>query len=163
MKKNVIKLSTLLLMCGLGLTGLDAQEAIPATGGNATGSGGSVSYSLGQIAYTTSSGLGGSVARGVQQPYVISVVDGVDEPDGISLNYLIFPNPTTDFVQLKVENFQSEILSYRLYDLNGKLLENKKINESETRINMRTLANSTYFLKIIERNIEIITYKIIKN
>jgi hypothetical protein len=42
-----------------------AQNAIPASGGNATGSGGSVSYTFGQVVYTTKSGTGGSVAQGV--------------------------------------------------------------------------------------------------
>ena len=49
-----------------------AQQAINASGANATGSGGSVSYSVGQVLYTTNSGSNGSSAQGVQQPYEIS-------------------------------------------------------------------------------------------
>ena len=45
----------------------NAQDAIPATGGDATGSGGSASYTVGQIGYTTNTGTNGSVAEGVQQ------------------------------------------------------------------------------------------------
>jgi hypothetical protein len=41
----------------------------PQAGGEATGSGGSVSYSVGQVVYTTNTGINGSVAQGVQQPY----------------------------------------------------------------------------------------------
>lgn len=46
MKHKTFIISTIFLL-GIGLTGLQAQEAIPATGGNASGSGGSVSYSVG--------------------------------------------------------------------------------------------------------------------
>jgi len=48
MRHKRLKLSAVLLL-GLGLTGLQAQESVNATGGNASGSGGSVSYSVGQV------------------------------------------------------------------------------------------------------------------
>ena len=48
MKYKKLKLSTVLLL-SLGLTGLQAQEAILASGGDASGSGGSASYSAGQV------------------------------------------------------------------------------------------------------------------
>ncbi|MCK9290408.1 MAG: hypothetical protein WCR58_02960 [Bacteroidales bacterium] len=43
-------------MLGLGLTGLQAQESGNAMGGNACGSGGSASYSVGQVVNITSTG-----------------------------------------------------------------------------------------------------------
>ena len=52
MKNTKMKLITMLLL-SLGFTGLNAQEAIPATGGEASGSGGTVSYTVGQVAYIT--------------------------------------------------------------------------------------------------------------
>jgi hypothetical protein len=57
-----------LLLLGFVLTA-QAQQATTAAGGNATGSGGSVAYSVGQIVYTTHTGTTGSVAQGVQQTY----------------------------------------------------------------------------------------------
>ena len=81
------KLLTAVMLLGLGgLTSLQAQEAIPATGGEASGSGGSASYTVGQVVYTTNVGTNGnSVAEGVQQPYEISVVTGIPEAKDISL------------------------------------------------------------------------------
>ena len=75
MKRKKVKLSVLFL--GLGLTA-QAQQATTATGGNASGSGGTVAYSVGQIFYTTNTGTTGSEAQGVQQPYEISIVLGID-------------------------------------------------------------------------------------
>ncbi|WP_159476557.1 T9SS type A sorting domain-containing protein [Dyadobacter sp. 3J3] len=46
-----------------------AQQANVSSGGNATGSGGSVSYSLGQIFYTSVAVSNGKVSQGVQQPF----------------------------------------------------------------------------------------------
>jgi len=147
----------------LGLTRLQEQEAKIATGGNASGSGGSVSYSIGQMVYTTITGTNGSVAQGVQQPFEISVVTGLDEVEGISLRCSVYPNPTTDYLVLKVENFDKENLSYQLIDINGKPIENKNITGNETNIIMSDLVPATYFLKVTLNNKEVKTFKIVKN
>ncbi len=61
-------LLTLFILC-YPVYSISAQEVISASGGNATGSGGSVSYSVGQLFFMTHTGADGSVAEGVQQPY----------------------------------------------------------------------------------------------
>ena len=78
MRYRKLKLSAALLL-GFGLTGLQAQTSVNAIGGDATGSGGSVSYSVGQVVYTTNKGTNGSVVEGVQQPYEILVVTAIKE------------------------------------------------------------------------------------
>lgn len=50
---------------------LYGQQAVLGGGGEATGSGGTVSYSIGQIAYT-SKGAGGTVSEGVQQAFEVT-------------------------------------------------------------------------------------------
>jgi len=59
MRHKRLKLNTVLLL-GIGLTGLQAQTSVNATGGNASGGGGSASYSVGQVVYTTNTGTSGS-------------------------------------------------------------------------------------------------------
>ena len=163
MRKKQLKLSAL-LMLGLGLTGLQAQESINATGRNASGSGGSASYSVGQLAYTTNTGTNGSVSEGVQQPFEISVVTGIEEAKDIFLNVSAYPNPTTDYLELKVENLQLSELSYKLYDISGKVYQNKEIGNSITKIEMQNLPQGIYFIKVIDtKNKEFKTFKIIKN
>jgi hypothetical protein len=162
MRHKKLKLSAILLL-GLGLTGLQAQEIVNATGGNASGSGGSASYSVGQVVYTTNTSTSGSVAQGVQQPYEISVVTAIEEAKGINLSVSAYPNPTTDYLQLKVESEKLNDLSYQLYDMNGKILQSEKLNGTETQINMSNLVPATYFVKVIQGNKEVKTFKIIKN
>jgi hypothetical protein len=159
------KLSTLFLL-GIGIAGLYAQEAIPASGGNTSGSGGSVSYTVGEIVYTTNNGTNGSVAQGVQQPYEISIVTGLEPATGITLQLSAYPNPTIDELNLKIDssaslNFQS--LSCQLLDANGKSLEYFKIADVITLIKMSGLPMATYYLKISDNNTTIKTFKIIKN
>ena len=163
MRLKRLKLSAILLL-GLGLTGLQAQTSVNATGGDATGSGGSASYSVGQIAYTTNTGTNGSVSEGVQQPFEISVVTGIEEAKDIFLNFSAYPNPTTDYLELKVENLQLSELSYKLYDISGKVYQNKEIGNSITKIEMQNLPQGIYFIKVIDtKNKEFKTFKIIKN
>lgn len=46
-----------------------AQRGNVSSGGNATGSGGSVSYSVGQVFFSSNSGASGSINQGVQQSF----------------------------------------------------------------------------------------------
>jgi len=156
------KLSTVLLL-GLGIAGLQAQTAVTSTGGIASGSGGSVSYTTGQVVYTTNTGANGSVAQGAQQPYEISVPTGLEEAKDINLVFLAYPNPTSDFLTLKVGNYDYQNLSFMLYDMRGNLLENKKVTGTQTDISMGNLIPGTYFLRILDNQKEIKTFKIIKN
>ena len=162
MRHKKLKFSAILLL-GLGLTGLQAQESINVTGSNALGSGGSASYSVGQVVYTTNTGTNGSVAQGVQQAFEISVVTGLEEAKGINLSVTAYPNPTNDFLTLSIGEFDISNLSYQLYDMNGKLLQKEKITGNQTSIVMSNLLPSTYFVKVIQGNKEVKTFKIIKN
>ena len=110
MRHKRLILSTV-LMLGLGLTGLQAQESVNATGSNASGSGGSASYSVGQVVYTTNTGTNGSMAQGVQQPYEILVATGLEEAKSINLTVSAYPNPTTDYLTLEVKDFELSNLS----------------------------------------------------
>ena len=164
MNKKKVKLCVLLLS-GLGLAGLQAQVAVPAAGGNASGSGGTGSYTVGQVVYGSSTGTNGSVAQGVQQAYVITVFTGVDNA-GIELSYKVYPNPTTDNLNLKLINFEKSTYSYQLFDVSGKMLESKTIVAEETSISMQALTGGNYLLKIVETKPgaakELKSFKIIK-
>jgi hypothetical protein len=162
MRHKRLKLSAVLLL-GLGLTGLQAQESVNATGSNASGSGGSVSYSVGQVVYTTNTGTSGSVAQGVQQPYEISVVTAIEEAKGINLSVSAYPNPTTDYLTLEVKDFELSNLHFQLYDMSGKLLQSEKITGNQTSIIMSNLVPAVYFVKVTQGNKEVKTFKIIKN
>ena len=155
-KKTIFSVAFLLL----GLGGLHAQESPTATGGEATGVGGTVSYSLGQVVYTTNTGSNGSVEQGVQQPYEISATVGINE-SSISLEMSVYPNPTTNYLTLKVEITKN--LSYQLFDMQGKVIVSKKIIDNTTTVVMENLPTATYLLKVTDSNKTVKTFKIIKN
>jgi hypothetical protein len=163
MRTNKIKFITVLLFC-FALTVLQAQQTVTTAGGNASGTGGSATYTIGQMAYITNSSNGvGSEWQGVQQAYEISVTTEINNTKSISLQYSAFPNPTTNIVRLKTEEINTDKLSYQLYDTNGKLIEDKILNNKETNVDMGQLEPATYILKVI-RNLTVVkSFIIIKN
>jgi len=152
----------LLILLGLGFLEAHAQEVILTSGGNTSGSDGSVSYSIGQIVYMSHTGTNGSILQGVQLPYEISTVTGLEETN-VSLKCTVYPNPASNYVVLKIRNYEANKLSFQLYDLNGRLLENKKIKNNETTIPLEKLLPSVYFLKVSDNSNIIKTFKIVKN
>ena len=147
-----------------GLIGLQAQEAISSAGGNTpVGGQGSVSYSVGQVIYTTSTGTTGSMLQGVQQPYEISVINGIEEARDINLLVSAYPNPTIDHLILRVDNLEITNLTFQLYDISEKVLDSGRLSENENSIDMSRFMPAMYFLKVTENNKEIKTFRIIKN
>ena len=137
---------------------LSAQENTVASGGKATGSGGTVSYSVGQVVYTTNTGTNGSVSQGVQQPYAVSTTVGINETS-IQLN--AYPNPTTNNLTLTTDD--SESLSYQLFNIQGAEISSKTLNSKTSNISLEGHPPATYFLKVIKNNEVIKAFKIIKN
>jgi hypothetical protein len=165
LKKNMkkSKKTVALLLLGFAFTAAQAQQASTASGGDALGSGGSAAYSVGQIVYTANTANTGSVAQGVQQAFEISIVTGIKNETKTSMLLAVFPNPTTNFLNLQIADLKTEQLTYQLTDALGKLIIENKIFESSTQINMNAQVEAIYFLNIIKNNQTVKTFKIIKN
>ncbi len=147
----------------VGLQGIKAQNELLTTGGDISGSGGSVAFSIGQTVYTNYEGVGGRTSLGVQQPYVI--VTGINEPDKFfSAN--IYPNPANSSIQLKLEKntpvANLDNLAYSLYDINGRLVISNEIVSEITSIPIGNLSNALYLLRVTRDNAEILSFKIFK-
>lgn len=140
-----------------------AQETVPVSGGSVTGTGGSGYYSVGQMVFSDIVGKNGNVLQGIQQPYEIIIEKHVDPSFQISLNCSVYPNPTADFVILKIDNDKYNQLSYEVIDINGKVLAQNNIESRETKIDFKEYILASYLLKVKHFNKEVVTYKIVKN
>ena len=154
---------TLIVLCLLVTFTYAQTDWVPA-GGTANGSNGSVTYTVGQIAVQTAGDGDKSVLEGLQQPYEIQTI-GVNEYPGITLQAVVFPNPTQHFVQLKISNYEMPEygLIAQLYDANGRLLQNITITELETRLDLSNYAAAAYQLRVMDGKRLLKTFKIIKN
>ena len=138
-----------------------AQQTVPASGGDAIGSGGSSSYTVGQVVYTINSGATGSVAQGIQQPYEISTLVGLEVTE-INLELTAYPNPTNNVLHLSIGNYKNEKLSYQLYDIQGRKLAGESIKDNPTSIVLQDFSGSSYLLNVLDKNQLIKTFRIIK-
>ena len=139
---------------------LNAQNGTVASGGNASGTGGTVTYSIGLINYTIASGTGGTSTLGIQQPFEIFVT-GIVGPEG-NLSAEVYPNPADRFVVLRLNNSTNQNLSYALFDMQGRIIGLEEVNTQQVIIPVTGLAGGAYLIKVMNSN-EVKTFKIIKN
>lgn len=139
-----------------------AQEAVLAAGGDGTGSGGSAAFSVGQIISVTSTGTSGESIHGVQIPYEIYIVDGLDQFKGLELLLSTYPNPVADLLILKVESLEWNDMNFQMYNSDGRILFSDMLLGTETTIDMSHLAPGMYYLKVNKEKDAVKTFKIIK-
>lgn len=161
MKKQLFLLTALFM--GITMLGT-AQSAIVPVGGDAQSSAGSVSYTVGQIAVQTVANSNGiSVAEGVQQPYEIQAV-GVDNYPQIVLDAVVYPNPTENIAQLKLNGFElpAEGLRATIFDGNGKMLQSFSVTDDLTSFQIGQYATGTYYLEVKDGKRVLKTFKIVR-
>ncbi len=142
----------------------DIMGTIITSGNSASGSSGTVTYSIGQIFYTYIGESVYNVAQGIQHEQKVESLIPKEELIDVKTEISIYPNPTTDFVNINMTGFEIEIgqPSFQLYDLHGRLLQQKTINESETQISLNNLSSALYILQVSVNNEVFKTFKIIK-
>lgn len=159
MKQLKTVMSVLFFLAGFG--SLFAQEVVSSSGGSASGMGGTVSYTIGQVSFMSYSGTNGSAWQGVQHGYEIKT--GIEE-SLIQIELTAYPNPTSDFLYLRIKNYENRQMVFNLFDMQGKLLLKENIFENLSIINMGDYLPSTYILTIqdIKSNKKLKTVQIIK-
>lgn len=164
MKKKTIQILCVILFLSLNWGAAIAQNATVSAGGTATGSGGTLTYTIGQIADQKVEGNGRYVIEGVQQPFEIQVV-GINNYPNIALEAILYPNPTSSKVVLRIRNYDipSQGLTAQLYDFNGKMVKAFVVKDLDTEIDFSGYAAATYQLRIMDDKTLLKTFKVVKN
>lgn len=161
MLKNKSKPFVIMLVGLLWASLVLAQESANSAGGNASGGGGSVAFSVGQVVYTTNTGNSGSIAQGVQHAYEFFTF-GFSETE-LSISLKVFPNPVAEYLILEISDYTNEELLYQLFDMQGNELSKEQIVKQQTLINMNGLPTATYFMNVVnQENKKVQCFKIIK-
>lgn len=153
--------NALLIIAILSSTVLMAQSGIVPAGGDAIGSSGSLSYSVGQVDYLVTDASAGKSNQGLQVPWEITVESGV-ENISIELVAKVHPNPVSDVLQLSIGDLLSEDMKYWIYDIQGKLIMESSLYEEKTGIDFSHLAASTYILHITSGQKIVKSFRIVK-
>ncbi len=169
MLNNYFKTTRSVLIClatlGLSSAYCNAQSNVITSGANGNGAAGSVSFTIGQLDYINANSTAGDINQGVQQPFEIYKVTGLDDMQLAGLDIQISPNPSFGAMTLLINgaSFEQKKLSYAIQSINGDRLAYQSITNRQTPIKLEHLAAATYFLTIYAEQVKIATYKIVKN
>jgi hypothetical protein len=136
-----------------------AQSNTVSAGGDAEGSNGSISYSIGQVFYVTDEGENGSVNQGVQQPYDAEIIIGIERKD---IRAVIYPNPTFGQIQLQFDSDSYANCRAELIDAAGKLIQSYNQLSSNNLFSLEFASNGIYALSIYQNDALIKSFRIIK-
>ena len=135
------------------------QSNTVSSGGNASSSSGSVSYSIGQVVYTSAEGDNGSINQGVQQPYTVDVITGIEHPE---IDLSVFPNPTQGQITLNIAIDRTESYSCSLFDATGRLVfAQDKLNPA-TIISLEAFAVGTYTLSVSKEKEVVKSFRVVR-
>ena len=154
-KKSLIP-SVLFMTCAFISFG---QNALSAAGGHFKTSGGSTSFTVGQVAYVLKKGTGSYLNEGVQQVYTKKTTP-IEE-----LVYLkevqLYPNPTQENFNLIISNKEDIQVRYTIMDYLGKEIRNGNILSEKSEISLRDLPSGNYFISLKSKK-EIRIFKMVK-
>lgn len=159
---NIFKSVIFLFVFIINMNQIEAQETLLASGNSTTDTGGSVSYSIGQIIQQNATSSNGSSIQGIQFYFDASTLTVIDVESNVEIS--TYPNPTSSILNIHIDGFKPKSLSYKLFNISGKLITSGTVTDKITKINVNHLQTATYLLKVNNTmNHTTKTYKIIKN
>lgn len=134
----------------------EAQISNNASGNDLSNQFGSIAYTIGEVFYIQK-GSQFFLTEGIQNGITINPIIS-----NSSIKVLVYPNPTSDFINFKVQNLFFNNLSFILYnDIGHELLKGAILN-SNTTVSLSQFPSSVYLIKIYRNQTEMAVYKIIK-
>jgi hypothetical protein len=158
MKQLTLTLIISLLTSTMMLT---AQEVVSSGGTHASGSGVSLSWTIGEPVSETLTNGTYTLTQGFHQSRLsATAVDDILIP-GVSL--AVYPNPFSSVLQVKVGEGDFSQLQYSLLSLDGKVLLSNKLTKTLSQIDMQSFASGSYLLRIHGKTGEPVkTFKVVK-
>jgi hypothetical protein len=140
---------------------VSAQQSANTTGKNVSQNNTTISYSIGEVYYNTTTTLSSVITQGIQQPYEIYLISGIGNEKDVQL-ITAFPNPTSSTIKIVTQDIKIDGLNYKLYDLIGKEILSGDITSNQTELDLNNLMPAVYFIKVFRYNSTIKYFKIIK-
>lgn len=140
------------LLIALAFTGWHAQaqtvapQVISSSGGSGQSPTAELSWTIGEAVIATETNTNNSLTQGFQQPNLLVTL--LKEASDQNASWNVFPNPSTDQINIQY-NFESgEPMNYKLFDNTGKLIFENKSAGKLTQVPVQTLAAGEYFLQV---------------
>ena len=155
-----MKYSIIILILFLSCPVVSAQQVVSSSGDSQSAAGVEVSWTLGEAVIETLFGGSSTLTQGFHQTRLtVTAVTNLLYP---GLEIKVFPNPTQEFITIRFSEY-IEDTRYSIYDLRGKLIDNKLINSADTEIDLKKYASGQYILRLTNKSQQAIqTFQVIK-
>ena len=139
---------------------LKAQQVVASAGGESKAGAVYVSWTVGEVVTETFSSTGKSATQGMHQSDIL--ITALKNPNSEQI-VKIFPNPTSDALNIDLKN--SNFMDYRVQTtaLDGKSLDMRKFTTNKIILNLKEYPVGVYIVSIIDKSGKKIgVYKIVK-
>ena len=149
----------MVMMIPMGVYG---QSSVHSSWGEGTGTGGRMTYSMGQVFVQNVTVPGvARLAEGVQHPLEVLTI-GMDDVSQILEGVMLFPNPTSGELNLQIQGFRPDLFSYRIFNNLGQIIQKEDVHNSSTLISLETLAAGTYRIEVNSKSGKQKIFQVIK-
>jgi len=136
------------LMVWMVPVGVCAQTSVHSSWGEGTGSGGRMTYSVGQVFIQSVSVPGGArISEGVQQPLEVLTI-GMDDVSQILEGIMLFPNPTAGDLHLQIRDFVPAVFSYRMLNNLGQCIQQGDVQSSSSLLSLESVSAGSYRIEV---------------
>ena len=153
MKKNTFVLISLLTTFTA-----TSQEVVSTQGDSYSNGSGSIDFTIGEVVINTGTDGTNNITQGFHQTMWNYL--GLED-HAPSYDVSLYPNPTSDYLNIKTSDFKD--VSYSLYDAQGKLVLHNQLSSELTPIQVSHLSPGSYSVTLESQNQPLKTFKLIKN
>jgi hypothetical protein len=157
MKKICISILTFVTTVTFAQT--NTLQVVGSGGNTATSGNTQLTWTIGEPIVNTATSTNNVLTQGFNQGFLI--ITAINDLKNTTVS--IQPNPTSDFAIIKLDDQNLSNAQYTLTDINGKVIQQNKIENKQTSVSFQDLANATYFIQVLTNNQKTKTFKIIKN
>jgi len=159
MRKFLI-LFLLLWTCAFAQSQTITQQLISSSGDEFKNNTYQLDWSVGETTTETLTANNLMLTQGFHQGHYI--ITSIEQMSDLQFDINVFPNPTTDFIQLKIQTEKFENLHFTISDLSGKILFTEKQIIENQQIILSNYLTGVYFLSVYKQNQLLKSFKIIK-
>jgi hypothetical protein len=161
----LVMLGLALLMVCVSQAQSIAPQSVNSGGAKMSQSNGSLSFTVGELVVLTQTDSEGNTLGGGFTAGATVTTVSIQEPNAEVLSIKVYPNPTTDLVNIQINHSNLEQVFISIFDLQGKEVYNGMYAGISNLIgvNTSTYTPGTYILFLKNKNNQVLgTYKIIK-
>jgi hypothetical protein len=164
--KHITLLAATLLLGTMSYAQSIAPQSVNSGGTKMTQANGSLSFTVGELVVLSQTDSDGNTLGGGFTAGATLTTASIQETDAAVLDVSVFPNPTTELVNIQINYSSIDQVVITITDLQGKEVYNGKYAgiSNVIGINTASYATGTYILALKNLNNQVLgTYKIIKH